>query len=530
MGRGVNKDAEALVVCIAPDVCLTPMGSAMVPVPYTITCQFDVAVETAPKVNYGGQPAFTMDSRLPTVKGDEPGTGGGIISGVNLGYCRPIEHSGTVRVHGKYIVRHGDLMAMNCAGPNGPGNTYGRIVYIGVENVGNIQETLSKHEKITTDNQSGKTVVERHEVTRNPQTGEVTETRQRTEIDPKTGEVKTQQLSVSKNPTTGTTTVEATQGGFDPQSKNYSFKQNSVTRPSGTALGSKGPVLDDSQIGKLQPDGRIYVGDGLDGEPSLEPPSEELGAGSDSGELPDNDPDLLSDEEYQNALKEQAEQQAELDAVNEELKWEAAETAADLAGLVDPTPTSDSVAAGLALRREDYLGAGLNLLSWLPYIGDAIAKPIKGTRAAKRVVKLYERLKNLTGKLDKIKDTLKRVKERIKKLKRKKIPEGELPPLKKPTDGGFIPKPNPYKKLTKQEIEDSKDSYGKLLKEHEKKLADYKKDPLAHDNKGILKNAPNDEIRKKIYEGRIRELEKQIEKHRGELQKIEEALKDLNGG
>ena len=445
--RAVNKDAQAIVVCIAPDVCKTPLGGAMVPVPYTITSKLDVAVDTAPKVNYGGLPAFTMASRLPTVKGDEKGVGGGILSGVNLGYCRPIEHSGTVRAHEQFIVRHNDLFHMNCAGPDGVGNTYGRIVYIGVGGVLPTRETLYKEEKITAD-QDGKTVVERKEITRDPRTGEITETRQRTTIDPATGRVETAELSVTRDPATGASTYEATSGSFDPSTNNYSFNQQtgSVTgaggpsMPGGGELGSTGSVLGSDQIGQVQPNGQVYLGDGVYGDPNASTLSD---PGIGQGDLSEDLSGLSSDPEYQAALAEQAQTQAELDAINEELYWEGAETAADLAGLVDPTPSSDSVAAGLALRRGDYLGAGLNLLSWVPYLGDAIAKPIKGVRASARVARLMEKLRTLTAKLDKIKDALNRAKDRLKKRLNKTpdAPPPEKPPA--PGPGGHVPKAKP---------------------------------------------------------------------------------------
>lgn len=85
-------------------------------------------------------------------------------------------------------------------------------------------------------------------------------------------------------------------------------------------------------------------------------------------------------------------------------------------------------------------------------------------------------------------------------------------------------KKNPYSNQTKEQLEKSKKSYEDLLKEHEKKLADYKADPWKYDNKDLLKNAPNDNIRQKIIEGRIKELTDQINKHKGELEKINEAL------
>lgn len=76
---------------------------------------------------------------------------------------------------------------------------------------------------------------------------------------------------------------------------------------------------------------------------------------------------------------------------------------------------------------------------------------------------------------------------------------------------------------TPAQLEKSKQSYEELIAEHEQKLADYKADPFAHDNKGILTNAPP-EVQVKIIDGRIRSLEKQIAKQKGELEKILELL------
>jgi hypothetical protein len=52
---------------------------------------------------------------------------------------------------------------------------------------------------------------------------------------------------------------------------------------------------------------------------------------------------------------------------------------------------------------------------------------------------------------------------------------------------------------------------------------------VSQDNKGLLEDQPP-EIQKKIIEGRVRELETQIEKHRSELKKIDEALRALPTG
>ncbi|WP_104398552.1 RHS repeat-associated core domain-containing protein [Vibrio penaeicida] len=53
-------------------------------------------------------------------------------------------------------------------------------------------------------------------------------------------------------------------------------------------------------------------------------------------------------------------------------------------------------------------------------------------------------------------------------------------------------------------------SLNQRIDEHKEKLEAYKKDPDAFDNKGFLKNAPSDEIRQRIIDGRVRHLEKEI--------------------
>jgi hypothetical protein len=85
--------------------------------------------------------------------------------------------------------------------------------------------------------------------------------------------------------------------------------------------------------------------------------------------------------------------------VNAEMAWEAAGTAADVAGMVDPTPISDAIGAGIAIRNGDFLGAGLNVVGMVPYLGDALAKPIKATRAATKIAGLQKKISALTKEL-----------------------------------------------------------------------------------------------------------------------------------
>lgn len=124
-----HSGKTATIVCLAPDVCLTPVGNAIVPIPYMIISKLEWAVTTAKSTLLTEQEAFTMDSRTDKVTGDEPGTKGGVKSGVNLGYCRPISKKTNVFVEGHELIQNDNLYDMNCNGPHGPGNTVGKLVY-----------------------------------------------------------------------------------------------------------------------------------------------------------------------------------------------------------------------------------------------------------------------------------------------------------------------------------------------------------------------------------------------------------------
>lgn len=51
--------------------------------------------------------------------------------------------------------------------------------------------------------------------------------------------------------------------------------------------------------------------------------------------------------------------------------------AADIVGIIDPSPLSDGVSGAISLSDGDYTGAALSAASMFPYFGDAAAKPVK---------------------------------------------------------------------------------------------------------------------------------------------------------
>lgn len=86
------------------------------------------------------------------------------------------------------------------------------------------------------------------------------------------------------------------------------------------------------------------------------------------------------------------------------LSSELAQTAIDIAGIVDPTPISDTIGAGMSLWRGDLIGAGLSLISIVPYAGDALGKTAKGARAARKMNQLRESITAAIARVAKAKE------------------------------------------------------------------------------------------------------------------------------
>ena len=130
MSKSAIRDTGGKIVCLAPDVCLPPVGSSVVPIPYMIVSELAWSESTSGTVSFGGKGAFTMASRTNKVTGDEPGTKGGVASGVNTGWCRPQSNKGSVTIGGQEVLQHDGVYEMNCNGPDGPSNTLGKIRFV----------------------------------------------------------------------------------------------------------------------------------------------------------------------------------------------------------------------------------------------------------------------------------------------------------------------------------------------------------------------------------------------------------------
>ncbi|UVE64720.1 PAAR-like domain-containing protein [Burkholderia pyrrocinia] len=109
-----RKDGQWTIVSMMPDVCKTPMGSSTPPVPYPVTASLGDSQMTSKTVFANGNPIVRFDSSFaPDTIGDQAGVAHGVESGTVGAKCWPIDHSKTVRVESKMVVRHSDQFWMN---------------------------------------------------------------------------------------------------------------------------------------------------------------------------------------------------------------------------------------------------------------------------------------------------------------------------------------------------------------------------------------------------------------------------------
>jgi hypothetical protein len=128
--------------------------------------------------------------------------------------------------------------------------------------------------------------------------------------------------------------------------------------------------------------------------------------------------------------------QIALAKANKELAFELAQTAADIAGIVDPTPISDGISAAMSLAKGDYVGAGLSIVSMIPYLGDTIGKPIKAARNGKKILKLRKEIAELIQIIEKFSPA-----GRKASAKTKDAVAQEIKQVLKPTLGNTKKKP-----------------------------------------------------------------------------------------
>jgi hypothetical protein len=110
----VHKGSADFAMSTAPDVCKTPSPAGPVPIPYpVIVSKASDLVNGTSTVKADGQSCAIKGSEFSRCSGDEAGTAGGVVSGVNMKEATWILYSFDVKMDGQNACRFSDKMKMN---------------------------------------------------------------------------------------------------------------------------------------------------------------------------------------------------------------------------------------------------------------------------------------------------------------------------------------------------------------------------------------------------------------------------------
>jgi len=106
----VHNAGDGVAISGPPDVCKTPGAG---PVPYVNVAFSRDLILGSVTLRVDSNPIALKDSLFSTSYGDEPGVGGGIVSGVNKGVAKFLNYSMDTFVEGRNVCRLSDPMLMN---------------------------------------------------------------------------------------------------------------------------------------------------------------------------------------------------------------------------------------------------------------------------------------------------------------------------------------------------------------------------------------------------------------------------------
>lgn len=119
-----HKGTTGFAMCSAPDVCKTPAAPSPIPIPYMIISKTSSLTGGTTTVKAdGGNMIAIMGSKHASCLGDQPGSVGGVVSGVFGQASDYITFSPNVTADGKAVCRLTDKLLMNnkntVCGPGG---------------------------------------------------------------------------------------------------------------------------------------------------------------------------------------------------------------------------------------------------------------------------------------------------------------------------------------------------------------------------------------------------------------------------
>jgi hypothetical protein len=111
--RGIAHKGSGGMSTVFPDVCKTPSPGGPVPIPYPNIGKASDTSKGPKKVTTDGKMPMVKGAKYSTSTGDEAGSAGGVISGVNKGECEFMMYSFDVKFEGKNVCRLGDPLWHN---------------------------------------------------------------------------------------------------------------------------------------------------------------------------------------------------------------------------------------------------------------------------------------------------------------------------------------------------------------------------------------------------------------------------------
>lgn len=111
--RGIAHKGSGGMSTVFPDVCKTPVGSAVVPIPYPSIGKSSDTSKGPKTVMIDGQMPMVKGAVYSTSTGDEAGTLKGVISSQNKAECEFMMYSFDVKFEGKNVCRLGDPLFHN---------------------------------------------------------------------------------------------------------------------------------------------------------------------------------------------------------------------------------------------------------------------------------------------------------------------------------------------------------------------------------------------------------------------------------
>lgn len=109
-----SEESSLGFVPMAPNVCLTPAAPSPIPVPYPIlgdTSQLSVGCES---ILHNGKKTMNTKSKVAAIRGNEAGTGGDVVTGVNRGTAWAVIGPPTVLFEGAPVVTATSPAFGNC--------------------------------------------------------------------------------------------------------------------------------------------------------------------------------------------------------------------------------------------------------------------------------------------------------------------------------------------------------------------------------------------------------------------------------